>query len=1106
MTMPHKDLFRNWNSPMKTKPLFFCIVLSSSLVNSNSQTSPSSSSILNPNAPASSSGPAYTVADRGPVHRLWQRTVTLTNYLTGKISQEVHQYTELGDGLCYQENGQWIDSQDLIEITPTGAEAVHGPIKARFSPNLNTVGAISLTTPSGQVFQSHPLGLYYFDAASGKAAVISTSKDTMGQLAPPNQVVYTNAFTGLTADMMYVYAKEGFEQNVVLLQAPPPPDHYGLAPATTRLEVWTAFDNSPALKSQRPVVLKQETDSRFRPSMVEPDLIDRLLFFGDSWFPVGTAFIMDDSRMPPPNQPARVRLTSPSDTNHVPVAKNMVTINNQTILIESVNYVDLLPKLKTLQQAALPGDRSEKKQQVAQGRKLPPLLCAQREEKPMQLASALYAPRGVVLDYTQLSGSMNSYTFLNGSTYVISNSFSVGPGTATVQNNLAVKYATNAYLLLFGPVSFPSTGFPDFFTSADDNLYGETLPGSTSMPNYAAAQAIWMYFHTVATTVNDVRVRWAQRGIEYDENPGVFVAPALSSSAFMNCNIGVYVNVADDTLTLSQDTQCETLTPIYPQSGNYTGTITTDCGVVSRAWVNDPYQDRTSGDPNGDPNKNSQSECSFVLGNNNRIVAAHFNTHLSKYGLGAVPFSGNTDTRSIWWTVSTGGGASFDTNNRALPPSSPFSPSQGDAGDPVMARDTLNNVIYLLGNPSRESGYQGFRLWKSTDSGQTFGTSIFNTNVPGNFSYADRPMIAVNNFPNLPTSTNIYVAGQRIGGTTGVFAARSSDGGVTWTDSTTFGANTQIADIAIRTDGTVYVFCMNYTYNNPDYVNWIEYKWLPPSGSWQGPKSFGAHANRTNLYLNTYSADAKLLRRKGADSNDYFLSYTSPRVAVNPVNNRIYLVYADWPSATPSDDRGDIFVQEASGSDGSLTWSGEKTVNNDRTVTDQWNPSVAVSPDGNWVFVGYYSRQSDPNNNAWIKGYGAKAYVPNGLAGSTFDTFPIDSVSFTNLFPGSTTSTPSTSPWLFDNVWCQTGVCLDASARVTTDTTCCDAFPPTCVKTGNTYQNFCADDYTWVSADSSYFYFAWRDCSLPCTNRWGVTDYIRADPNIRFGKIKQFNQ
>jgi hypothetical protein len=55
------------------------------------------------------------------------------------------------------------------------------------------------------------------------------------------------------------------------------------------------------------------------------------------------------------------------------------------------------------------------------------------------------------------------------------------------------------------------------------------------------------------------------------------------------------------------------------------------------------------------------------------------------------------------------------------------------------------------------------------------------------------------------------------------------------------------------------------------------------------------------------------------------------------------------------------------------------------------------------------------------------------------------------------------------------------------------------VMTDSTYVNFCADDYTWAAADSSYFYFAWCDR----TRTFGTPPNNRPDADVKFAKIKQ---
>ena len=148
----------------------------------------------------------------------------------------------------------------------------------------------------------------------------------------------------------------------------------------------------------------------------------------------------------------------------------------------------------------------------------------------------------------------------------------------------------------------------------------------------------------------------------------------------------------------------------------------------------------------------------------------------------------------------------------------------------------------------------------------------------------------------------------------------------------------------------------------------IKYMWLPPGGTWNGPATVDAHTDSPSIYSTKLNGSGDLKRSNSADPSDpdYFVSNAFPRVAVNPVSGNIYLVYADLPFLGSTTDRGDIWANEASGS-GSLTWSGTRKINNDATMTDQWNPAVAVNPAGTLLFIGYYSRQGDPINNSLIK-------------------------------------------------------------------------------------------------------------------------------------------
>ncbi|MEK7684586.1 MAG: hypothetical protein AAB466_04100 [Verrucomicrobiota bacterium] len=174
--------------------------------------------------------------------------------------------------------------------------------------------------------------------------------------------------------------------------------------------------------------------------------------------------------------------------------------------------------------------------------------------------------------------------------------------------------------------------------------------------------------------------------------------------------------------------------------------------------------------------------------------------------------------------------------------------------------------------------------------------------------------------------------------------------------------------------------------------------------------------------------------------------------------------------------------------------SGAIKVNKDATQTDQWNPAVAVNPGGTVLFVGYYSRQSRPSQNDLIMAYGSKANISSGLAGATFDMIPI-STAFPPRFPGTVESTPPQNTWMFDHVWLQTDVCLDSNYATVISCPSEIYFP----RSGPQHQHFMADDYTWATTDSSYFYYAWCDRS----DTYFSGGNSRPDPNIRLGKIRQ---
>ena len=104
---------------------------------------------------------SWRVTARDGCSTTHELTVLVTNALTGEVADRSRRVVGLGSGLNYRNDaGEYVESQDLVELTADGgAGAVHGPAKVRFNANLNTAGAITLTTVSNRVLRTHPLCL-----------------------------------------------------------------------------------------------------------------------------------------------------------------------------------------------------------------------------------------------------------------------------------------------------------------------------------------------------------------------------------------------------------------------------------------------------------------------------------------------------------------------------------------------------------------------------------------------------------------------------------------------------------------------------------------------------------------------------------------------------------------------------------------------------------------------------------------------------------------------------------------------------------------------------------------------------------------------------------
>lgn len=370
------------------------------------------------------------------------------------------------------------------------------------------------------------------------------------------------------------------------------------------------------------------------------------------------------------------------------------------------------------------------------------------------------------------------------------------------------------------------------------------------------------------------------------------------------------------------------------------GTTSPFSTSVALALVNDPTADATTQD--------TQSETALVLGSGANVVSA-FNDSGSFLG-GASKFTG--------FSQSTNGGTNW-TDKGALPTN-----PDGDAGDPVLARSAQTGTIFLSTLSFTAANLDIFR---STDNGATFTGPI--NGSPGLPSGSqDKEWIAVDNFAGTGFG-NVYMFWRNFGTPSGMTFTKSTNDGLAWFPSggtlLASGAG-QGAQVVVGLDHSVYAF-------------WYESSVTPRRIAFRKSTdlgvSFGALTTNVTTFIGTgVNGDLGL---------GGFRSSSFPQVVVNPVSGNLYIVY---PDLTGGPDKGNIFFRQST--DGGTNWGAAVPLNDDGTTRAQWQPAIAVRPDGTALSVCWYDRRNDPAD-ALIERWGVTATI----SGSTVTFGPNFSLS-----------------------------------------------------------------------------------------------------------------
>jgi hypothetical protein len=459
------------------------------------------------------------VISRSENERIWRRVALFTNYLGGvpKITVITNHYTELGTGLCYQEaDGTWKDAKAEFVVTPDGgAEARRGLHKVRLKPDIYTIGAVQLTLPNGHSMSSAPRGLYLHDPSADKRVLVSSITNSIGTITAPNTVVYSNCFDGFQADLVLKVTPAGFEQDVVLRESLSwvPLQELGLDPASTVLEVWTEFFETPVPEKQITTITARPT-----PEGTARALSDETLKFGSMKMPRGRAF----------SQGLSNAIERQSAQDSVPVGKTWREMEDgRRFLIEAARWREILPHFRSLDQglsgqtnaALLPKLRST----ILSSTSSPPALLggSSVQHAAIQLAeNTLTQPPAFILDYSIVNGALPSYVFAPAETYFISGPVTIA-GETVLGPGAVLKFAdwsTSAGLMFGGTVRCESrAGASCILTAKDDNSVGEVIAGSTGLPiEFYGSPALGFNDDAPPAELKYVRISYAERAIDFD--------------------------------------------------------------------------------------------------------------------------------------------------------------------------------------------------------------------------------------------------------------------------------------------------------------------------------------------------------------------------------------------------------------------------------------------------------------------------------------------------------------------------------------------------------------------------------------------------------------
>jgi hypothetical protein len=328
----------------------------------------------------------------------------------------------------------------------------------------------------------------------------------------------------------------------------------------------------------------------------------------------------------------------------------------------------------------------------------------------------------------------------------------------------------------------------------------------------------------------------------------------------------------------------------------------------------------------------TQSETAVAAFGGNIVVAYN--------DVGKPPYGG------LGYGRSTDGGTTF--SDLGPIPTTPTSLNLGDPGL-VVNRTGVFFASYLAFDSSRPAGFtETVGVSRSVDGGKTWGAMV---SPPASGvqrgGFQDKSFIAVDDSRS-PNQGNLYLTWTSFPpglGDVPIVLSRSVDGGATFS-----------SPIQISAQGTTGTGSAPIVGPKGEvYVAWLQYS--PTTGVMVAKSVDGGQTFQTPVPVAPVTIPGFSGNGVGYVFFDSFRINAFPRIAVNPVNGEVYIVYASKPSVPA--DISDVFLVRST--DGGATWSAPRRLNDDETYNDQFFPDLAVNAHGE-MRVFWYDRRMDPDN------------------------------------------------------------------------------------------------------------------------------------------------